>query len=92
MAYLFDAIAQSGMQLVIRRKRGGALLIQRTRNGERLLIQADNLNANESAAISAAQRALDRDPGPDGFRLALQILAPYTHGIFMLSTPNPLRL
>ncbi len=85
MKMLYEWLIKSDVQLTARKKTRGFVTIQRTDDGKGLVIEADDPNPVEQQAIVAAQRELERDQNGDSLTVALQILEPYTNGIFLVA-------
>ncbi len=84
MNALYDWLIESDVQLKVRRKRQGYLTIQRTMDRAGRIIQADEPSPPELQAIRAAQLELESNSRGESLISALQILEPYTNGVFVV--------
>ncbi len=84
MNALYDWLIESDVQLKVRRKRQGYLTIQRTMDRDGLIIQADEPSPTEIQAIRAAQLELESNSRGESLVSALEILEPYTNGVFVV--------
>ncbi len=85
MNMLYDWLIKSDVKLTARKRTRGYLSIQRTQDGKRLTVEADEVTPSEQQAILAAQQELERDRKGESLTAALQILEPHTNGVFLVA-------